>query len=288
MSTRGAVLAGLSVVCLLTSGAGRADQADIDRGEYLLHASGCSSCHTGEASDARPLAGGRALDTPFGTFYTPNITPDIATGIGGWSDDAFVTALWEGIGPDGDYYPAFPYTSYTGMSRQDVLAIKAYLFSIEPVSQPNREHELAWYLFTRLAAWGWKLLNFTPARYTPDLTQAAAWNRGAYLARHLGHCGECHTPRDRLGRLRTAQELAGNPNGPDDKKVPDITPNRNTGIGRWSTDEIELFLELGMLPDGDFAGGAMSRVIDDNTSQLVPADRHAIALYLQTVPASGT
>lgn len=288
MSTRGAVLAGLSVVCLLTSGAGRADQADIDRGEYLLHASGCSSCHTAEADDARPLAGGRALDTPFGTFYTPNITPDVATGIGGWSDDAFVTALWEGIGPDGDYYPAFPYTSYTGMSRQDVLAIKAYLFSIEPVSQPNREHELAWYLFTRLAAWGWKLLNFTPARYTPDPAQAAAWNRGAYLTRHLGHCGECHTPRDRLGRLRSAQELAGNPNGPDGKKVPDITPNRNTGIGRWSTDEIELFLELGMLPDGDFAGGAMSRVIDDNTSQLVPADRHAIALYLQTVPTSGT
>ena len=288
MSIRAAVLAGLSATCLLTTGVSLANPAQIERGEYLLHASGCTSCHTADEDDARPLTGGRALDTPFGTFYTPNITPDIETGIGGWSDDDFVTALWEGVGPDGDYYPAFPYTSYTGMSRQDALAIKAYLFSIEPIPQPNREHELDWYLFTRLAAWGWKLINFTPGRFVPDPARDAAWNRGAYLARHLGHCGECHTPRDDLGKIRTQRELAGNPNGPEGKKVPDITPNRKSGIGRWSTDEIEFFLELGMLPDGDFAGGSMSPVIDDNTSQLVPADRHAISLYLKTVPDSGT
>jgi mono/diheme cytochrome c family protein len=235
-----------------------------------------------------PLAGGHALETPFGVFYTPNITPDPATGIGGWSDDDFVNALWHGVAPDGsDYFPAFPYTAYTGMSRDDALAIKAYLFSLEPVQQTNRAHELEWYLFTRLAAWAWKLINFSPARFSRDPARDDDWNRGAYLVRHLGHCGECHTPRDALGSLRDERELAGNPTGPNGKKVPDITPNRDSGIGRWSDSEIEFFLEIGMLPDGDFTGGAMSPVIDDNTSRLTAADRRAIAVYLKTVPESG-
>jgi mono/diheme cytochrome c family protein len=258
-----------------------------DRGEYLLHAGGCTSCHTADEDDAVPLAGGHALETPFGTFYSPNITPDVETGIGAWSDEEFVDALWHGVAPDGSsYYPAFPYTSYTGMSRHDALAIKAYLFSLAPVGQENREHELEWYLFSRLAAWAWQLMNFTPARFEPDVERDDAWNRGAYLVRHLGHCGECHTPRDSLGKLLAEEELAGNRNGPNGKKVPDITSNPKTGIGSWSTSEIEFFLELGMLPDGDFTGGAMSPVIDDNTARLTAEDRLAIAVYLQSVPAS--
>lgn len=259
------------------------------RGEYLLHAAGCPTCHTADDDGAVPLAGGHALETPFGTFYSPNITPDVDTGIGGWSDDDFVNALWHGVAPDGSgYYPAFPYTSYTGMSRDDALAIKAYLFSLEPVRRQNREHELTWYLSWRLAAWAWKLVNFTPARFSPEPGKDADWNRGAYLVRHLGHCGECHTPRNALGKLLHAQELAGNPSGPGGKKVPDITPNRYDGIGRWSDSEIEFFLEIGMLPDGDFTGGAMSPVIDDNTSRLTPEDRRAIAVYLRSLPASNT
>lgn len=261
--------------------------SEVERGEYLLHAGGCTSCHTADEDEAIPLTGGHELETPFGTFYSPNITPDRETGIGGWTDDDFVKALWHGVGPDGaSYYPAFPYTSYTGMSREDALAIKVYLFSREPVRRENRAHELPWYLSTRLAAWAWQLINFSPARYVPDPERDAAWNRGAYLVRHLGHCGECHTPRDSLGNVLAERELTGNRSGPGGKKVPDITTDRKTGIGRWSTSEIEFFLELGMLPDGDFTGGAMSPVIDDNTGHLTPDDRRAIASYLKTVTPS--
>ena len=234
-----------------------------------------------------PLAGGRALETPFGTFYPPNITPDRQTGIGDWTDEDFLNALWDGISPNGKhYYPAFPYTSYTGMTKVDALAIKAYLFSRQPVSRVNRENDLPWYMFTRLAPGAWKLLNFESKRFEPDPGRGDDWNRGAYLVRHLAHCGECHTPRNQLGKLLSGRELTGNPEGPGGKKIPDITPNRDTGIGRWSVDEIDFFLQLGMLPDGDFVGSLMSEVIDDNTGNLTEADRHAIAVYLKSVPAS--
>ena len=257
------------------------------QGEYLLHAGGCTTCHTADEDNAVPLAGGHALETPFGTFYSPNITPDVETGIGAWSDEEFVDALWHGVAPDGSsYYPAFPYTSYTGMSRDDALAIKAYLFSRKPVRRQNREHELEWYLFSRLAAWGWQLINFTPGRFEPDAARDNAWNRGAYLVRHLGHCGECHTPRDSLGKLLPDRELAGNRDGPNGKKVPGINADSATGIGNWSAGEIEFFLEIGMLPDGDFTGGAMSPVIDDNTARLTSEDRQAIAVDLKSVPAT--
>jgi mono/diheme cytochrome c family protein len=283
---RSRLCAALLAVCLSPWNLANGESL-VERGEYLLYAGGCTSCHTADEDDAVPLAGGHALETPFGTFYSPNITPDVETGIGVWSDEDFVDALWHGVAPDGSsYYPAFPYTSYTGMSRHDALAIKAYLFSLAPVRQENREHELEWYLFSRLAAWAWRLMNFTPGRFEPDVQRDDAWNRGAYLVRHLGHCGECHTPRDSLGKLLAEEELAGNRNGPNGKKVPDITSNPKTGIGSWSTSEIEFFLELGMLPDGDFTGGAMSPVIDDNTARLTAEDRLAIAVYLQSVPAS--
>jgi mono/diheme cytochrome c family protein len=276
-----AVIAGC---CLVTANIS-AQQTRIERGEYLLHAAGCVTCHTEDKDDAVPLAGGRALETPFGTFFSPNITPDRETGIGGWSDDDFLNALWNGVSPTGKhYYPAFPYTSYTGMTKVDALAVKAYLFSQEPIQRVNQENELPWYMFTRLAPGAWKITNFESKRFEPDPEKDDNWNRGAYLVRHLAHCGECHTPRNKLGKLSADQELAGNPDGPGGEKIPDITPNRETGIGRWSMDEIEFFLRLGMLPDGDFAGSIMSEVIDDNTGKLTEADRHAIAVYLKTVP----
>jgi mono/diheme cytochrome c family protein len=256
---------------------------EVERGRYLATAAGCVTCHTEDAEGAAPWAGGRALATPFGTFYTPNITPDPGTGIGTWSDEDFVTALHEGRGPAGAYFPAFPFTSYTGMTTEDALALKAYLFSLAPVRRENRPHELPWYLGQFAArAWGW--LFFEPVRFVPDEARGAQWNRGAYLVRHLGHCGECHTPRNRLGALRADRELAGNPEGPEDRSVPDITPDEKDGIGAWSTEEIETFLELGMFPDGDFAGAGMGAVVDDNTSQLTPEDRHAIAVYLKSLP----
>jgi mono/diheme cytochrome c family protein len=259
----------------------------VERGQYLVYAGGCVSCHTEDVDDAVPLAGGRAMESPFGTFYSPNITPDTGTGIGSWSDDDFVEAFWEGVSPQGEhYFPAFPYTAYTGVSREDLLAMKAYLFSLEPVQKESKEHELAWYMSTRLAAGAWKELNFDGARFVPDAAQDEQWNRGAYLVRHLGHCGECHTPRSNLGVLQADQEMAGSELG--DESVPNITQHRVDGIGRWSTSDIEYYLDIGMLPDGDFSGGSMSEVIEDNTSKLSREDRLAIAAYIKSVPPRET
>jgi mono/diheme cytochrome c family protein len=280
-ATRSPILAAL----LCVSGLACADDTVVRRGEYLVHAGGCITCHTDEENGGGYLSGGRALKTPFGTFYTPNITPDANTGIGGWSDEDFVRAFRDGVNPQGaNLYPAFPYTSYAGITRDDLLAIKAYLFSVPPVHQPSREHDLPWYLSYRFVLGGWKWLNFNPGVYTPDPSRSAAWNRGAYLVRHLGHCGECHTPRNWSGGLERQKALAGNPNGPEDGKVPNITPDRKTGIGTWSLSDIEYFLETGMLPDGDFTGSVMSDVIDDSTSHLTEYDRKAVAEYLHSLP----
>lgn len=275
----------LLVTLLLCSAAFAASGDQVERGKYLIHAGGCITCHTEDAEGAVPLSGGRVLDSPYGIFYSPNITPDKATGIGNWSDAEFVRAFHDGRNPDGEaYYPAFPYTAYTGMTRADILDIKAYLFSLAPVAKHNREHELPFYMSSRLAAKAWQASYFTAARFAPDPQKSASWNRGAYLVRHLGHCGECHTPRGRLGVLIHDRELAGNPDGPDDGSVPNITPDKKDGIGRWSLRDIEYFLDIGMEPDGDFSGGAMAPVIEDNTSQLTNADRLAIATYLQALP----
>lgn len=277
----------LTAAICLAAVAALAEDDLLERGKYLLYAGGCISCHTEDSDAALPLAGGRALESPFGTFFSPNITPHRETGIGTWSDDEFVAALWEGVSPQGEhYYPAFPYTSYTGVAREDLLAMKAYLFSLEPVDKASKEHDLAWYMSTRLAAGAWKELNFDAARFVPDAARDEQWNRGAYLVRHLGHCGECHTPRSMLGVLQMDQEMAGSHLG--DESVPNITQHRVDGIGRWSASDIEYFLDLGMLPDGDFAGSSMGEVIDDNTSNLTREDRLAIAAYLKSVPPRET
>ena len=273
----------LAAAVLLATAAAPAQDDRIERGRYLLHAGGCVTCHTDDRDDAIPLAGGRAMESPFGTFYTPNITPDEETGIGGWTDDDFVNAFHEGVNPDGEhYFPAFPYTSYTGASREDLLAMKAYLFSLEPVKNEAPDHDLAWYISTRIAAGLWKSRNFRAARYLPDPEQSDEWNRGAYLVRHLGHCGECHTPRSKTGVMQTELELGGATLG--DEKVPNVTPDRTDGIGRWRASDIEYFLEIGMLPDGDFTGSSMADVVEDNTSHLTGADRKAIATYLRSLP----
>lgn len=288
VSARGRRLATIALGGWLLSATPAGSESLVERGRYLTAAGGCVSCHTEDRDGASPFAGGRALVTPFGTFYAPNITPDRETGIGAWSDDEFVAALREGVSPAGqDYYPAFPYTAYTGVSHEDALAIKAYLFSLPPVRQPNRPHELAWYLRSRLAATAWKWLNFEPRRFLPDPARSPEWNRGAYLVRHLGHCGECHTPRGSLGALKPGRELAGNPDGPEDRSAPNLTPDEADGIGDWSASDIETFLEIGMLPDGDFAGAGMGEVIDENTSQLTADDRRAIATYLRSLPPLG-
>jgi mono/diheme cytochrome c family protein len=254
------------------------------RGEYVLRLGGCVSCHTDEQNDGAFLAGGRALETPFGTFRTPNITPDPGTGIGGWSIGAFVRAVRDGVAPGGHpYFPAFPYTSYTNMTEQDLLDLKAYLDTVEPVANPVPEHALDFPFGFRPLLDGWRLLFFEDGTFQPDPAQSEAWNRGAYIVTGPGHCGECHTPRNALGARQHEWFLAGTSDGPDGKPVPNITPHED-GIGGWSRSDIAFALQTGILPDGDVLGGAMSEVIDDATSHLTADDRNAIAEYLLSVP----
>ncbi len=252
------------------------------RGEYVLRISGCSHCHTSE--DGEHLAGGRALETPFGIFYTPNITSHKTAGIGAWSADEFTRALHQGVAPDdSDYYPAFPYTSYTRLSAEDVRALHAYILSLPASGQANRDHELAWFLEWRFAAWAWKWLFFSAGEFQARPEQSAQWNRGAYIAEAMGHCGECHTPRNLIGAPLTDMACAGNVQGPDDELVPNITPHEGTGIGDWSRDDLELFLKFGEYPDGEYVAGSMDPVIE-GLQHLTPDDRDALIDYLRALP----
>jgi mono/diheme cytochrome c family protein len=258
------------------------------RGAYLAHAADCVSCHTDSAHGGQPYAGGRAIATRFGTFYSPNITPDAETGIGRWGDAQFLRALHDGVRPDGaNYFPVFPYPSFTKINDADALAIKAYLFSLPPVRQANRAHDVAFPLSWRFLQTGWKLLFFSAGRFQPATEHSAAYNRGAYLVTALAHCGECHTPRNWLGATEPDRFLAGNPDGPEGNKVPNITPDRKTGIGDWSEGDIVTLLATGQTPDFDFVGDGMAEVVK-STARLTEADRRAIAVYLQSVPALST
>jgi mono/diheme cytochrome c family protein len=251
----------------------------VARGEYLTRAGGCFSCHT--APGGQPLAGGRALATPFGTFYSPNITADGETGIGGWTDAQFLRALRKGVRPDGsDYFPVFPYPSFTGIAKADVLAIKAYLFSRPAVRHPNRTHDVAFPFSWRFLQGGWRLLFFTPGPFWPSPDRSAAYNRGAYLVTALGHCGECHTARNPLGAVRPSLELAGNADGPDGQVVPNITPDRATGIGEWQKADLVELLRTGTTPEQTTVKGAMREAIADGLKYLSDADIAAIADYL--------
>jgi mono/diheme cytochrome c family protein len=263
----------------------QADQARIDRGAYIFAAADCVSCHTDVKGKGPPLAGGRPLATPFGTFYSPNITPDPETGIGRWTDADFIRALRYGVSPGGDhYFPVFPYPSFTGMTDQDILDLKAYIFSLPPVKQANRDHDIDFPYGWRPSIWFWKQLNFTPGAFAPDPAQSPEWNRGAYLVQALGHCGECHTPRGWLGGLDTSVAYSGTTDGPDGEKVPNITPDPDTGIGSWSPADVVRVLRTGQLPNGDFVGSVMGEVVETSTSKLTDADRQAIAAYLASLP----
>jgi len=262
-----------------------ADTALAARGAYLAAAAGCADCHTDRPHGGRLYAGGRALTTPFGTFYAPNITPDLETGIGQWSDAQFLNALREGVRPDGsNYFPVFPYPSFTKITDDDARAIKAYLFTQPAVKQSNRAHDVAFPFSWRFLQNGWKLLFFSPGPFRPAPERGEAYNRGAYLVTALAHCSECHTPRNWFGATQPSRFLAGTAHGPDGKAVPNITPDSETGIGKWSDDDIVTLLKDGQTPDFDFVGGAMAEVVK-NTAQLTNADRHAIAVFLQSVPA---
>jgi mono/diheme cytochrome c family protein len=251
-------------------------------GEIIFNAGGCSSCHAvPNQPDRLKLGGGVAIPSPFGTFYAPNISPDPDDGIGRWSEADFVNAVRKGISPEGThYFPAFPYTSYAHATVPDVRDLFAFLKTLPPVKGKVRDHDVPFPFNIRRNVGIWKLLFFDDRLIMPDQSRPPSWNRGAYLVNSFGHCAECHSPRNFLGGIIAAQRFAGGPNPEGEGWVPNITQK---GIGDWSVKDISYFLETGMTPDGDSAGGAMVRVIK-NTSQLKPADRDAIAEYVKSLP----
>ena len=255
---------------------------DLANGLTMFNAGGCSSCHAvPDQPDRLKLGGGLALKSPFGTFYVPNISPDRADGIGNWTEANFVTALIKGTSPSTThYFPALPYTSYQRAKIEDIRDLFAYLKTLEAVPGKVRDHELPFPFNIRRNVGIWKLLFMDGKPFMPDAGRPAAWNRGAYLVNGLGHCAECHSPRNFLGGIVTAQRFAGGPNPEGEGWVPNITQK---GLDDWSVKDFDYFLETGNLPDGDNAGGSMARVIK-NTSQLPANDRAAMAQYLKSLP----
>ena len=257
-----------------------------ERGEYVLRLGGCISCHTDTKNKGEPLAGGVALKSPYGTFYAPNITPDPETGIGGWSTEDFIRAMTLGEPPSGlPYYPAFPYTSYTRMERQDLIDLKAYLDTVKPVKYQAPDNDLRFPYNLRIGIVFWRWLYFKPGPFVPDPDKSAEWNRGAYIVTGPAHCGECHSPRNFFGAVDTSHALAGTREGPDGDPVPGITQHAKRGIGGWTKDEIVDVLKSGFMPDGDVIGGSMAEMIENSSSHWTDADLEAVADYLLSLPA---
>jgi len=258
-----------------------AQQGDAQRGQYISKAAGCVGCHTEARDNAQPFAGGRALETPFGTFYGPNITPHPQAGIGRWSEQDFIRALREGRRPDGaHYFPAFPYPSFTRINDQDLRDLWAYLRTVPPSNRPSEPHNLKFPFGWRWLVWVWKLFFFNPGPFTPDPAASAVVNRGSYLVNALGHCGECHTPRNFLGGMKGARHLAGAKLG-EGTSASNLTPTR---LKKKSDAEVKDFLQTGMTPDGDVAAESMGEVVRNTTSHLTPADLDAVLAYLRSLP----
>jgi mono/diheme cytochrome c family protein len=269
----------LAAAVLAVVSAAASAQGDPKRGEYVAQAAGCAACHTDSAAGGAPYAGGRAIDTPFGTFYGPNITPQPQDGIGKWTEADFRRALRLGERPDGaDFFPVFPYPSFSRMADADIRDLWAYLRALPPVARPNREHQVKWPFRWRLLISAWKWLFFTPGPFVPDAAAGAQVNRGAYLVTALGHCGECHTPRNFLGGPKKRRALAGGklPEG----RTPNLTPTR---LKRWSDRQLKEFLRTGVTPDGDAASDLMDEVIRNDTSKLTAEDLSALVAYLRAL-----
>ena len=253
----------------------------VEKGKYIFHASGGCSCHTDTKNDGAFLAGGRPINTPFGTFFGTNISPDPATGIGKWTDEDFVRAMTKGLSPEGNhYFPVFPYTSFHNITQEDLIALKAYLFSIPAVNQKNIPHDLILPFGRQALLMIWKNVVWSPQTFISNPEQTKSWNRGAYIAQALAHCGECHTPRNLLGGLKTYLHFSGSKEGPEGELAPNITPHKITGIGDWTKVDISYFLETGMKPDGDYTQGLMAEVIEHGYYYLKVEDLDAVAEYL--------
>lgn len=264
-----------------------ADRAQqIQRGQYLARAGNCMACHTVRGGAA--YAGGRALGTPFGTIYSSNITPDKESGIGRWNADDFWRALHDGRSRDGSFlYPAFPFTSYTKLSRDDTDALFAYLQTVKPVDRQDRPHALRFPYNQRILLAGWRALYFEPGQYRPDTGQSAQWNRGAYLVQGLGHCGACHSARNGLGANVSLEQLAGGMIPTLDWYAPPLNSDAKDGLGSWETQHLAALLKTGVSPRGA-AFGPMAEIVGSSLQYLSDEDVNAMALYLKSLPPAGT
>lgn len=258
---------------------------DVERGRQVFFAGGCASCHaTPGQEDRLKLGGGVEMASPFGSFYTPNISPHPADGIGRWTVADLANAMMAGVAPDGShYYPAFPYTSYAGMKVDDVRDLMAFLRTLEPVAGKARDHAVPFPFNIRRGLGLWKLLFFRPEPVVSDPAKTPEWNRGHYLVEALGHCAECHSPRNVLGAIVEALRFAGGPDPEGKGWVPNITQSEK-GIKTWSKADISEVLATGLTPEADSVSGSMGSVVK-NTSQITKPDRDAMAEYLKSLPA---
>jgi mono/diheme cytochrome c family protein len=253
----------------------------IDRGKQLAIAADCASCHT--ADPAKPFAGGKRIDTPFGAIYSDNLTPDRETGIGSFSDEDFRRALRLGVAPDGSrYYPAFPYPNFTKLTRDDILAIRAYLATLTPYRNTPPDPQLRWPLNYRVLMRVWNYLFFRPGLFEPDQQKSTEWNRGGYLVEGAAHCGACHTPKNVFGADRRSRSFGGGL--VDGWFAPRLDNAARSGLKSWSVDDIVEYLESGRNGKSN-ADGLMAEVVVHSTSQMSEADIRAIAVYLKDLPA---
>lgn len=282
-----------TLIALLPMAQSWADSAALDvaptsKGEYLVTAGNCTSCHS--IPGAAPFSGGVKLTTAFGTIYSTNITPDTETGIGRWTEEQFRRAMREGVRPNGEHlYPAFPYTAFTKLTDADVSAMFAYLRSVPAASAVAPKNQLSFPFDQRWLLGAWKMLFFTNSRFATDASKSAQWNRGAYLVEALGHCGACHSPRNFLGAERASLALTGGsyfdtiPGGQTRPwSAVNLTP-APSGLGPWSVDDIKAYLKTGLNTYAT-SFGPMNDVIANSTRHLADADLHAIAAYLKGLP----
>ena len=256
---------------------------DLANGETLFNAGGCASCHAAPGDESRThLSGGKPLVTPFGTFNPPNISPNQKDGIGQWSEAQFIRAMREGVSPDGHhYYPAFPYSSYRGMTPDDVADLFAYLKTLPAAEGKAAPHDLAFPYSFRQGVGLWKLLYLGGTVMTADAKQSLEWNRGRYLVETAGHCAECHSPRNALGAIISDKRFSGGPNPEGKGRAPNLTQDK-TGLAKWSEDDIVTLLKDGFTPEYDSVGGSMAEVVH-NTAALSEQDRQAMAVYLKSL-----
>jgi mono/diheme cytochrome c family protein len=277
-----ALLVGIWAIAAVTATIPCHAQDDrLQRGAYLARAAGCEGCHTSE--QARPFAGGRGVPSPFGTIVAPNLTPDRETGIGLWSENAFLAAVQQGVRPDGSHlYPAMPYDSFTLMSREDVLAIRAHLMAQRPVHAASAATTLPFPWNQRWLIGAWKVANFRDGRFVPRADKSERWNRGAYLVEAVAACGRCHTPRTLLLGLDRSRPLGGGTSGP--WQAYNVSSDPVSGIGAWGESELQGYLATGAAPRRAYAAGPMGEVVEHGMRHLDPGDLEAIVTYLREVP----